>query len=397
MLVLSMKHDETAMHLREVLPRPCRQLRPVSSGTEISLGEAMTLETGTLSDTTFPELIVVAGSFEVDEISLEVNAGRRIVLSSRDRGDWTDVASFVGWGGGILRRVVFPSGSYLRLVARNVGDASRSFCAGLLFYVSVVEERERFLDALDRHARTDAWLDEIRDLEQGAQRLRDDAERIGAEQTDNAYLAEFRSRDAGQKRKMAAQGLHRAEELRLRGRGVVPSWWDDGHQRLVDLSEAEARQFDAALARCPDGTPRRVIGVDDPDLAIDAFSGPIRFRAPDDALIPVTCDGPSRVLPDKSAWFIARPARAFRPSRLEIDRHCHSQDWKIVDVHVDGKSQFPQAGVIPGDAFHPDTRDCFATFDVVSAGGSFAVKAHYVGSNPRGGRFGAVARGRLDP
>jgi hypothetical protein len=398
--MLSMKHDETAMNLHEALPRLCKQIRPVSSGIEIGPGEAMTLETGTLSDTTFPDLIVVVGSFKVDEISLEVNAGRRIVLSSRDRDDRIDrtaVASFVGWGGGILRRIVIPSGSYLRLVARNVGDAPRSFCAGFLFYVSVVEERERFLDALDRHARTDAWLDEIRDLEQGAQRLTDDAERICTEPTDSAYLAEFRSWDAGQKRKTAAKNLHRAEELRLRGRRAVPSWWDDDHQRLVDLSEAEARQFDAALARCVDGSPRRVIGVDaEPGLAIDAFSGPIRFRGLDGALIPVTCDGPSRVLPDKSAWFVVRSERAFRPSRLEIDRRS-SQDWRIVDVHVDGKSQFPQTGVIPGDAFHPDTLDCFATFSVVPAGGSFAVKAHYVGSNSRGGRFGAIVRGRLDP
>jgi hypothetical protein len=141
-----------------------------------------------------------------------------------------------------------------------------------------------------------------------------------------------------------------------------------------------------------------VIGADvDPDLAIDAFSGPIRFRGLANALIPVTCDGPSRVPPDKSAWFIARSKRAFRPSRLEINRHSHSQDWMIVDVHVDGKTQFPQAGVIPGDLFHPDTLDCFATFNVVLAGGSFAIKAHYVGLNPRGGRFGAVVRGRLDP
>jgi len=391
-----MKNDEPAMHLRKIMPTLCRQLRPVSSSTEISPGEARTLETGTLSDTTFPELIVVAGSFEIDEVTLKVNsAGRRIVLSSRDRDDRIDridVEAFVGWGGGILRRVVFPSGAYLGLVARNVGQAPRSFSAGFLFYLSVVEERERFLDALDRHARTDAWLDEIRDLERDAQRLTADAKSLCTERTDNAYLAEFYAR---QKRKMATKALHRAEELRLRGRGAVPSWWDDDHQRLVDLSEAEAWQLDAALARCPDGSPRRVIGVDDPDLTIDAFSGPIRFRGPDNALIPLTCDGPSRVLPDKSAWYIARSERAFRPSRLEIDRSS-SQDWMIVDVHVDGKPQFPQAGVIPGDRFHPDTLDCFATFNVVPAGGSFAIRAHYVGANSRGGRFGAVVRGRLD-
>jgi hypothetical protein len=385
-------YPEAAMNLREVLPKRCRQIRPVSSGIKIGPGEAVALETGMLSDTMFPDLIAVAGSFKF-EVSLEFHrAGRRIILSSRDHGDRADLASV----GALLRRIVLPSDSHMRLVARNIGDAPQSFTCGILYYVSVVEERERFLDALDRHARTDAWLDEIRELEQGAQRLKDSADLNCAEQTDSAYFAEFRSWDASQLRKMAAKDLHRAEELRLRGRGVVPSWWDDDHQRLVDLSEAEARQFDAALARCPDGSPRRVIGADvDPDLAIDAFSGPIRFRGLDNALIPVTCDGPSRVLPDKSAWFIGRSERAFRPSRLAIDRY--SQDWMIVDVHVDGKSQFVQAGVIPGDLFHPDTLDCFATFNVVPAGGSFAIKAHYVGSNPRGGRFGAVVRGRLDP
>jgi hypothetical protein len=374
------------------LPKLCRQLRPMSSGSEISPGETVAIASGMLSDTMFPDLIAVAGSFEF-EVSLEFNRAGRI-LSSRDRGDLTDLASV----GALLRHIVLPSGSHLRLVVRNVGDAPRFFTSGIFSYLSVVEERERFLDALDRHTQTDAWLDEIRDLEQGAQRLRDDADRICTEQTDSAYLAEHNSWFANLKRKMAAKDLHRAEELRLRGRGAVPSWWEDDHQHLVDLSEEEARQFDVALARCADGSPRRVIGVDvnvDPDFGIDAFSGPIRFRGLDDALIPVTCDGPSRVLPNKSAWFIARSERAFRPKGLEIDHH--SQDWRIVDVHVDGKSQFPQAGEIPGDAFHPNTLDCFAAFDGVPAGGSFAIRAHYVGSKPRGGRFGAVVRGRLDP
>jgi hypothetical protein len=388
-----MKHVDTTMNLRKDLPKLCRQFRPVSSGTEIGPGETRLLEQWRLGDTVFPDLIVAAGSFEVDEISLEVNrAGRRIVLSSRDHGDRTDLASV----GALLRRVVIPSGSYMRLVARNIGDAPRAFTCGILYYVSVVEERERFLDALDRHTQTDAWLDEIRELEHGAQRLKDIANRICVEQTDNAFLAEFNCWDAAMKRKTAAKNLHRAEELRLRGRGTVPSWWRDDHQRLIDLSEVVARQFDVALARCVDGSPRRVIGADvDPDLTIDAFSGPIRFRGLDNVLISVTCDGPSRVLPDKSVWFIARSARAFSPSLLAIDR-C-SQDWMIMDVHVDGKSQFSQAGEIPGDAFHPDTKACFTAFDVVPAGGSFAIKARYVGSNSRGGRFVAVVRGRLDP
>jgi hypothetical protein len=79
-----------------------------------------------------------------------------------------------------------------------------------------------------------------------------------------------------------------------------------------------------------------VIGVDadvDPDLRIDAFSGPIHFCGLDDALIPVRARGSSR---DLSGRF-------------------------------------------------------------VPAGGSFAIRAHYAGSKPRGGRFGAVVRSRLDP
>jgi hypothetical protein len=135
--------------------------------------------------------------------------------------------------------------------------------------------------------------------------------------------------------------------------------------------------------------------VVEPDSAVDAYSGAIRLRGLDGQLVTASCDGPSRVLLDKSAWFVARSDQAFRPVSLAIDRY--SQDWMIVDVRVDGKSQFVQAGVIPGDLFHPDTLDCFATFNVVPAGGSFAIKAHYVGSNPRGGRFGAVVCARLDP
>jgi hypothetical protein len=35
------------------------------------------------------------------------------------------------------------------------------------------------------------------------------------------------------------------------------SWWGEQHQRIVNLSEEEARQIDATLGSCADGTPRR--------------------------------------------------------------------------------------------------------------------------------------------
>lgn len=136
------------------------------------------------------------------------------------------------------------------------------------------------------------------------------------------------------------------------------------------------------------------LGVE-PARAVDAYSGPIRLRGLDGELVAATCDGPSRVLPGESAWFVSRPDQALRPEYLAIGRY--SQDWMITDLHVDGKSQFVQVGAIPGDVFHPDALDGFVVFSNVPAGGSLAIKACYVGSNPRGGCFGVIVRGRLDP
>lgn len=105
--MLSMKNDKTAMNLRKIMPTLCRQIRPVSTGIEIGPGEAIRIESGTLSSTMFPDLIVVAGSFEIDEISLEVNnARRRIVFSSRDLGDRTDNAPFVDWSGALTSKIL---------------------------------------------------------------------------------------------------------------------------------------------------------------------------------------------------------------------------------------------------------------------------------------------------
>jgi hypothetical protein len=201
-------------------------------------------------------------------------------------------------------------------------------------------------------------------------------------------------------------GVWRVHDVRVNGRSQLDGDEFDGdvfspqrrRERLAITSRfdtiAVGGSFEIEVSfqggRSADRAPfvGSVIGVDvDPDLAVDAFSGPIRFRGLNaqilglpSVLIPATCDGPSRVLPDKSAWFVARPDRALRPGRIVID-YC-SQDWRIVDLHVDGKSQFIQASAIPGDAFH--------LFNSVPAGGSFAIKACYIGQNPRGGRFGAV-------
>lgn len=133
----------------------------------------------------------------------------------------------------------------------------------------------------------------------------------------------------------------------------------------------------------------------DPARDVTEYSGALRLRGVDGALVATVCDGPSRVLPGESAWFVARPKDlTFRPEHLVIDR-CW-QDWEIEDVHVDGRTQFFQACPIPGDLFQPTVLDTFMQFAVVAVARPFAVRAHYVGSNPRGGRFGLVAYGKCD-
>lgn len=56
--------------------------------------------------------------------------------------------------------------------------------------------------------------------------------------------------------------LERRADLR-RARCHGPEWWREDHQRLVDLSEEEARRIDAALTRRADGSPRRDLHVFD--------------------------------------------------------------------------------------------------------------------------------------
>jgi len=137
-----------------------------------------------------------------------------------------------------------------------------------------------------------------------------------------------------------------------------------------------------------------LFGVEvDPARNATEYSGTIRLRGVDGSLIAVACVGPSRVLPGESAWFVARSKElAFQPEHLVIDR-CWP-DWEIEDVRVDGRTQFVQTGPIPGELFQPGTVDTFVKLDVVLAARPFTVRARYVGSDPRGGRFGLVAYGK---
>jgi len=52
------------------------------------------------------------------------------------------------------------------------------------------------------------------------------------------------------------------------------SWWREDHQHIVDLSEEEAREIDARLAQCADGSPRQDLRVSTaPAPAVDTAQG----------------------------------------------------------------------------------------------------------------------------
>lgn len=134
----------------------------------------------------------------------------------------------------------------------------------------------------------------------------------------------------------------------------------------------------------------------DLDCKVTDYSGWIRLRGKGDALISVACDGPSRVPFGESVWFVARPRQTFRPTNLAIAHR--PEDWAIEDLRVDGKTQLvPGGGEIPGICFHPDGMDVFMRLDVVPVDKPLAIRARYVGSNPRGGRFGVIMDGVTSP
>lgn len=184
-----------------------------------------------------------------------------------------------------------------------------------------------------------------------------------------------------------------APDARAAGR-----WLDtirrDSKISLSAVCESDVdRGFHAALVGFPVPTSASVPSCPSiPELSNNprAFSGPIRFR--DHATgepVWATVDGPERVLPGESAWFIARPqCVALRVEQIVID--LASAEWEIEDIHVHGKSQFAQVGAIPGEMFSPDAVDNFVAFNTVQTAMNFAIKATYRGKNLRGRFFGAT-------
>ena len=80
----------------------------------------------------------------------------------------------------------------------------------------------------------------------------------------------------------------------------------------------------------------------------------------------------------------------FRPERIFISGATdplHAAAFNIMDIQVDGKTQFAQEGEIPGDMFACSAIDSFVSFDTVHKGSEFALVVKYIGDNPNGASF----------
>lgn len=186
---------------------------------------------------------------------------------------------------------------------------------------------------------------------------------------------------------------------------------DRGHARWLDtLKSGSKLRVSATYLGDEVGLFRAVLmGVDvSPAEASRAFSGPVRFRdIQTEAPIAATFDGPDRVMPGESAWFVARPHCALRVQRIVLDLDC--DEWLIEDIHVHGKSQHSQAmqpdvasaGAVAvsvsGEVFSPDSFRPALNFETVQMGMDFSIKATYRGSNPNGRFFGATCACRTVP
>lgn len=137
----------------------------------------------------------------------------------------------------------------------------------------------------------------------------------------------------------------------------------------------------------------------------------IRQRAPIALRMPLPLStGASRVKPGQTAEITARPqCLAFRPERLFVSSYSPEYkipwwkrplvpwivipkthgagDWLINDIIIGNRSQFAQAGNLPGDLFSNTAIDSFVTFDTCQTAMDVRLLVTYVGPVKEGCAF----------
>lgn len=92
--------------------------------------------------------------------------------------------------------------------------------------------------------------------------------------------------------------------------------------------------------------------------------------------------------------------RAFSPERVVIasaGTKGGAADWLVNDVKVANRSQFSQAGDVPGDMFAATTIDNFVRFATVEVSRDFTMVVTYIGENLEGAVFSAAVLGSARP
>lgn len=138
---------------------------------------------------------------------------------------------------------------------------------------------------------------------------------------------------------------------------------------------------------------------------VDRFGGRPAVELAGREVVPLD-SGDQRVLPGNSVQMTTRAQRvAFRPERFFVsaaDTANGAADWLITDIRIGNRSQFSQAGSIPGDMFGTNAIDSFVSFETAQTVMDIVVIATYIGANPdgcvfRGALVGAVVKnGDLD-
>jgi hypothetical protein len=108
------------------------------------------------------------------------------------------------------------------------------------------------------------------------------------------------------------------------------------------------------------------------------------------------------VLPKQSLSVKGRvQSDGFWPDHLTISNagtEHGAADWVVNDIRIAGRSQFLQAGDLPGDMFATNAVDSFMRFEVAKASMEVEIIVTYMGTNEKGCPFFASITGmEYDP
>jgi hypothetical protein len=125
-------------------------------------------------------------------------------------------------------------------------------------------------------------------------------------------------------------------------------------------------------------------------MAESGLSSPLPH---DGTVLPMSTD--VLILPGQVFEVTTRPWRfPVRPQRLIIGGNAN--DWDILDIRVGNRSQFLQAGTVPGSVFSENQPGVLLNFDVAETAMDIVLIGRYVGTCKEGEPFRASMLGHVE-